>query len=178
MDKIKELPKKLKNAYADIPFLLRKKVLLRFATGFVCFALFIAFIVISFQSYIWLPFLAISVVISFLAFSLLYDWAEERIIKLEGHCVEALKTFTKTKFKTVYFEADGKRIRVRLKEQFRKISQGDYIVLYIKDTTSYVFEDNAYEINDYIAIQVTSTQTDGSESKADILKELIRKKDE
>lgn len=159
-EKVKSSISKIITAYSELPYILRKKVLLRILASVGSLIIFAISLPLTKNVYFWLPFLAMFIIIGYLAISLLLDYANGRIFKLEGHCLEVLKTFTKTKIKTIYFEAENKKVKIRLKEQFKRIKQGDYIILYAKDDTSVLLEDGVYDLNDYIAIQVTSTETE------------------
>ncbi|MBQ7653809.1 MAG: hypothetical protein IJS17_01910 [Clostridia bacterium] len=146
-------------SFQDMPVLLKNKTLLRMFFAFASFIGGIVAFILFRDVYMWLPFFGVAGICVFLAVKLLRDFKHGKIITLEGNCIEVLLSPTKSKAKTVFFLADDKKIKVPIKEKYRSIKQGDYIILYINADTSVDVDGSIYHVTDYIALQVTSTET-------------------
>lgn len=142
-----------------MPDLLKNKVYIRIFGSIGLLIVGIVFILAKQNFSFWLPAFGLCIGLLFLAFKLVYDYSKDKIIKIEGRCIEANLSLTKTKVKNIYVQTEDKKVRIRIKEKFKQISQGDYVVLYIHSDSTVNIEDHVFILNDYVAIKITTAST-------------------
>ena len=109
----------------------------------------VGFMLFSFTSAVWLFHIA----------------GRKRYVIVEGICAEVTKSILFKRVKTVTLEADGKILRIQLKQHRRGYRAGAKLRLYIQESAKVYERDGALLIYDYILIeQRTSSVIDEPKS--------------
>lgn len=163
----------------NYPSVLKKKILAEFAA---CIGSIVFFVVVTvvFKNYLLsLPILAVALFFGFIGGQTVYLYEKNKIISIEGNCLEVLKSFSKTKTSTIFIQAEDKRVQIRPKERYRQYRQGDYIVVYIKTDMDVYKEGNTYVLNDYVAMQITSVENEPQnepQKASSVIKNILSRK--
>lgn len=59
--------------------------------------------------------------------------------------------------KVIILEAEGKALRIQLRNRHMKVAQGDIVALYLADTTKLYPWRGMYQLSSYLAISTHST---------------------
>ena len=97
----------------------------------------VGFMLFSFTSAVWLFHIA----------------DRKRYVIVEGICAEVTKSILFKRVKTVTLEADGKILRIQLKQHRRGYRAGAKLRLYIQESAKVYERDGALLIYDYILIE-------------------------
>lgn len=163
----------------NYPGALKKKILMEIGA---CVASLIFLIIVSvvYKNFVLsLPIIAIALFFGFIAGHTIYSYEKGKIISVEGNCVEVLRSIGLGRTTTVFIQADDKRVQIKPKERYKQYRQGDYIVVYINSDMEVYKEGDTYVLRDYIAMQITSvdSETETSQEKAsNIIGRMLNKK--
>ena len=147
---------RIRDGFKAIPAALQRQILRRGLMG-CAFLLFdallvlpgVGFMLFSFTSAVWLFHIA----------------DRKRYVIVEGICAEVTKSILFKRVKTVTLEADGKILRIQLKQHRRGYRAGAKLRLYIQESAKVYERDGALLIYDYILIeQRTSSVIDEPKS--------------
>ena len=90
--------------------------------------------------------------------SLLYRLLiQGRYLALRGTVLNAEQTMIRKHTKVIILEAEGKALRIQLRNQHMKVAQGDIVALYLADTTKLYPWRGMYQLSSYLAISTHST---------------------
>ena len=90
--------------------------------------------------------------------SLLYRLLiQGRYLALRGTVLNAEQTMIRKHTKVIILEAEGKALRIQLRNRHMKVAQGDIVALYLADTTKLYPWRGMYQLSSYLAISTHST---------------------
>lgn len=90
--------------------------------------------------------------------SLLYQLLiQGRYLALRGTVLNAEQTMIRKHTKVIILEAEGKALRIQLRNRHMKVAQGDIVALYLADTTKLYPWRGMYQLSSYLAISTHST---------------------
>ena len=75
---------------------------------------------------------------------------------VEGTCIEIESTTLRKRTKALVFLADGRKVKVQLKQRRKKIMVGALIQLYVANSTVGYDRDGYYMLYDYLALEFPS----------------------
>lgn len=166
---IKEIFSEYAEGYRSLPDSIKTKCLLYVLLAIGGFAGCIAAPIIMKQIGAIIPFVGMLGFGIYLFFSNVSNHIKGKILILEGDCYAVELTPVKNTAQKVYFKHNDINICLRLKERYKKIQKGDHLTVYILDTTPMYEDRGTYIINNYVAVQITSTvnevQDDNTGSK-------------
>ena len=96
------------------------------------------------------PILCVTMLVSA---SLLYQLLiQGRYLALRGTVLNAEQTMIRKHTKVIILEAEGKALRIQLRNQHMKVAQGDIVALYLADTTKLYPWRGMYQLSGYLAL--------------------------
>lgn len=85
--------------------------------------------------------------------SLLYQLLiQGRYLALRGTVLNAEQTMIRKHTKVIILEAEGKALRIQLRNRHIKVVQGDTVALYLADTTKLYPWRGMYQLSGYLAL--------------------------
>lgn len=161
--KIKEWFKNVPDNYRAFPEPVRNRFVVYFLGTLGLFAASIAIGIVTKDITAFAPFAVFAIIGICLCCNLLT--ISKSIVKLEGNCTEIMLNPIKTAARKVFFYSGDKKICISVKEKYKKLQKGDYIVVYVSPKAHIFTEDGVINITDYIALTITSVYSDSSEKK-------------
>ena len=138
----------------ELPPLLRKQALLRFAGAGACFVLLIVTALVYRDHALCLPFLLCGAVCAGLGVLLVRRIAQGRFVVLEGAVQKVEKTLFRGRPKAVIIARDGQLVKVYLRGRRWDLTEGDRLRLYVADNTPVYEQDGVLVLGGYLVGEV------------------------
>lgn len=147
----------MKNKLRLLPVPLQNLLIYRVALAILALGASLALAVFLHDVHFALPDLILCVTMLVSA-SLLYRLLiQGRYLALRGTVLNAEQTMIRKHTKVIILEAEGKALRIQLRNQHMKVAQGDIVALYLADTTKLYPWRGMYQLSSYLAISTHST---------------------
>ena len=147
----------MKNKLRLLPVPLQNLLIYRVALAILALGASLALAVFLHDVHFALPGLILCVTMLVSA-SLLYRLLiQGRYLALRGTVLNAEQTMIRKHAKVIILEAEGKALRIQLRNQHMKVAQGDIVALYLADTTKLYPWRGMYQLSSYLAISTHST---------------------
>ena len=147
----------MKNKLRLLPVPLQNLLIYRVALAILALGASLALAVFLHDVHFALPGLILCVTLLVSA-SLLYRLLiQGRYLALRGTVLNAEQTMIRKHTKVIILEAEGKALRIQLRNQHMKVAQGDIVALYLADTTKLYPWRGMYQLSSYLAISTHST---------------------
>ena len=147
----------MKNKLRLLPVPLQNLLIYRVALAILALGASLALAVFLHDVHFALPGLILCVTMLVSA-SLLYRLLiQGRYLALRGTVLNAEQTMIRKHTKVIILEAEGKALRIQLRNQHMKVAQGDIVALYLADTTKLYPWRGRYQLSSYLAISTHST---------------------
>ena len=147
----------MKNILRLLPVPLQNLLIYRVALAILALGASLALAVFLHDVHFALPGLILCVTMLVSA-SLLYRLLiQGRYLALRGTVLNAEQTMIRKHTKVIILEAEGKALRIQLRNQHMKVAQGDIVALYLADTTKLYPWRGMYQLSSYLAISTHST---------------------
>ena len=147
----------MKNKLRLLPVPLQNLLIYRVALAILALGASLALAVFLHDVHFALPGLILCVTMLVSA-SLLYRLLiQGRYLALRGTVLNAEQTMIRKHTKVIILEAEGKALRIQLRNQYMKVAQGDIVALYLADTTKLYPWRGMYQLSSYLAISTHST---------------------
>ena len=147
----------MKNKLRLLPVPLQNLLIYRVALAILALGASLALAVFLHDVHFALPGLILCVTMLVSA-SLLYRLLiQGRYLALRGTVLNAEQTMIRKHTKVIILEAEGKVLRIQLRNQHMKVAQGDIVALYLADTTKLYPWRGMYQLSSYLAISTHST---------------------
>ena len=147
----------MKNKLRLLPVPLQNLLIYRVALAILALGASLALAVFLHDVHFALPglILCVSMLVSA---SLLYRLLiQGRYLALRGTVLNAEQTMIRKHTKVIILEAEGKALRIQLRNRHMKVAQGDIVALYLADTTKLYPWRGMYQLSSYLAISTHST---------------------
>ena len=145
----------MKNKFRLLPVPLQNLLIYRVALAILALGASLALAVFLHDVHFALPGLILCVT---MLVSLLYQLLiQGRYLALRGTVLNAEQTMIRKHTKVIILEAEGKALRIQLRNQHMKVAQGDIVALYLADTTKLYPWRGMYQLSSYLAISTHST---------------------
>ena len=156
---------RIRDGFKAIPAALQRQILRRGLMGCAFLLFSVVFLLMGYDALLVLPGVGF-MLFSFASAVWLFHIADKkRYVVVEGVCAEVTKSILFKRVKTVTLEADGKILRIQLKQHRRGYRAGAKLRLYIQESAKVYERDGALLIYDYILIeQRTSSVIDEPKS--------------
>ncbi|HOG00759.1 MAG TPA: hypothetical protein PKW41_11405 [Clostridia bacterium] len=144
----------MRNKFKAIPAALQRQILWRGLMGCAFFIFSVIFLLLGYDALLVLP------GVSFMLLSLgsavwLFRVADKkRYVVVEGVCTEVTKSILFKRVKTVTLEADGKTLRIQLKQHNRSYHAGAKLRLYMQENAKVYEREGVLLILEYITITI------------------------
>lgn len=147
----------MKNKLRLLPVPLQNLLIYRVALAILALGASLALAVFLHDVHFALPGLILCVTMLVSA-SLLYRLLiQGRYLALRGIVLNAEQTMVRKHTKVIILEAEGKALRIQLRNRHMKVAQGDALALYLADTTKLYPWRGMYQLSSYLAISTHST---------------------
>lgn len=147
----------MKNKLRLLPVPLQNLLIYRVALAILALGASLALAVFLHDVHFALPGLILCVTMLVSA-SLLYRLLiQGRYLALRGTVLNAEQTMIRKHTKVIILEAEGKALRIQLRNQHMKVAQGDIVALYLADTTKLYPWRGMYQLSSYLAISTHCT---------------------
>ena len=147
----------MKNKLRLLPVPLQNLLIYRVALAILALGASLALAVFLHDVHFALPGL-IPCVTMLVSASLLYRLLiQGRYLALRGAVLNAEQTMIRKHTKVIILEAEGKALRIQLRNRHMKVAQGDIVALYLADTTKLYPWRGMYQLSSYLAISTHST---------------------
>ena len=147
----------MKNKLRLLPLPLQNLLIYRVALAILALGASLALAVFLHDVHFALPGLILCVTMLVSA-SLLYQLLiQGRYLALRGTVLNAEQTMIRKHTKVIILEAEGKALRIQLRNRHMKVAQGDIVALYLADTTKLYPWRGMYQLSSYLAISTHST---------------------
>lgn len=147
----------MKNKLRLLPVPLQNLLIYRVALAILALGASLALAVFLHDVHFALPGLILCVTMLVSA-SLLYQLLiHGRYLALRGTVLNAEQTMIRKHTKVIILEAEGKALRIQLRNRHMKVAQGDIVALYLADTTKLYPWRGMYQLSSYLAISTHST---------------------
>ena len=147
----------MKNKLRLLPVPLQNLLIYRVALAILALGASLALAVFLHDVHFALPGLILCVTMLVSA-SLLYRLLiQGRYLALRGTVLNAEQTMIRKHTKVIILEAEGKALRIQLRNQHMKVAQGDIVALYLADTSKLYPWRGMYQLSSYLAISTHST---------------------
>lgn len=147
----------MKNKIRTLPVPLQNLLIYRVALAILALGTSLALAIFLHDVHFALPGLILCVTMLVSA-SLLYRLLiQGRYLALHGTVLNAEQTMIRKHTKVIILEAEGKALRIQLRNQHMKVAQGDIVALYLADTTKLYPWRGMYQLSSYLAISTHST---------------------
>ena len=147
----------MKNKLRLLPVPLQNLLIYRVALAILALGASLALAVFLHNVHFALPGLILCVTMLVSA-SLLYQLLiQGRYLALRGTVLNAEQTMIRKHTKVIILEAEGKALRIQLRNRHMKVAQGDIVALYLADTTKLYPWRGMYQLSSYLAISTHST---------------------
>ena len=147
----------MKNKLRLLPVPLQNLLIYRVALAILALGASLALAVFLHDVHFALPGLILCVTMLVSA-SLLYRLLiQGRYLALRETVLNAEQTMIRKHTKVIILEAEGKALRIQLRNQHMKVAQGDIVALYLADTTKLYPWRGMYQLSSYLAISTHST---------------------
>ena len=155
----------IRDNFKAIPAVLQWQITWRGLTGCAFLIFTVIFLLLGYDALLVLPGIGFTVFSAASAAWLFHIADRKRYVIVEGICTEVTKSILFKRVKTVTLEADGKILRIQLKQHRRGYRAGAKLRLYIQENAKVYERDGALLIYDYILIeQRTSSVIDEPKS--------------
>ena len=147
----------MKNKLRLLPVPLQNLLIYRVALAILALGASLALAVFLHDVHFALPGLILCVTMLVSA-SLLYRLLiQGRYLALRGTVLNAEQTMIRKHTKVIILEAEGKALRIQLRNRHMKVAQGDIVALYLADTTKLYPWRGMHQLSSYLAISTHST---------------------
>ena len=147
----------MKNKIRTLPVPLQDLLIYRVALAILALGASLALAVFLHDVHFALPGLILCVTM-LVSVSLLYRLLiQGRYLALRGTVLNAEQTMIRKHTKVIILEAEGKALRIQLRNRHMKVAQGDIVALYLADTTKLYPWRGMYQLSSYLAISTHST---------------------
>ena len=144
---------RIRDGFKAIPAALQRQILRRGLMGCAFLLFSVVFLLMGYDALLVLPGVGF-MLFSFASAVWLFHIADKkRYVVVEGVCAEVAKSILFKRVKTVTLEADGKILRIQLKQHRRGYRAGAKLRLYIQESAKIYERDGALLIYDYILIE-------------------------
>lgn len=139
--------------FKDFPEPLQKKLLMQIGLSIISIMLFFVLWLTVKNIQVALPGLLLFVFFGVSAFTLFIKVASKSYIVISGLCKSVNLTAIKRHTKSIMFEADGKTIKIMIRQRLRKISQGMMLDIYVSKNTPIYETGSGLLLQTYLAIE-------------------------
>ena len=147
----------MKNKIRTLPVPLQDLLIYRVALAILALGASLALAVFLHDVHFALPGLILCVTM-LVSVSLLYRLLiQGRYLALRGTVLNAEQAMIRKHTKVIILEAEGKALRIQLRNRHMKVAQGDIVALYLADTTKLYPWRGMYQLSSYLAISTHST---------------------
>ncbi len=152
----------MKERFKQIPSVLQKQILLRFAAG-VLFLILFAVILFNFRDhYLYLPCLVFAGFLIVNGALLFYNSIIGNYICVQGICEQIEVTGFRKRVKEIYVDLEQNTLRIAIRHRIKRIAVGDTIIVYLSDKTPVYEQHDGYMVCSYYAIEIKKgEQSDG-----------------
>ena len=142
----------MKNKIRTLPITLQNLLLYRFSLSILALgaSLALAFFLRDFR--FALPGIALSAAMMASAILLYRLLMQGRYLALRGTVLNVEQTIVRKQAKFIVLEAEGKALRIQLRNRHMKVSQGDTVALYLSDTAKLYPWRGIYQLSGYLAL--------------------------
>lgn len=144
----------MKERFKQIPEVLQKQIILRFATG-VLFLILFAVVFFCFRDYyLYLPCLFFAGFLIVNGGVLFYNSIIGNYICVQGVCEQIDVTGFRKRIKDIYISLEQNTLRITIKHRIKRVAVGDTIIVYLSDKTPVYEQNDGYMICSYYAIEI------------------------
>ena len=144
----------MKGIFIKLPQPVQKYLLLRFGIAALSVLLCICLMLGTNSFVLSVPSITLFLICIVESINILYVFQKEKYICLQGVCTKTETTCFHDKIKAVYIETKQGTVKLRVKNQKRKIVSGDYISAYISMNIPVYEREGVYIINSYYVMDI------------------------
>lgn len=144
----------MKEKFKQIPEVLQRQIMFRFAAG-VLFLILFAVILFCFRDYyLYLPCLFFAGFMIVNGGFLFYNSIIGNYICVQGVCEQVDVTGLRKRVKSIYVDLEQNTLRIMIKHRIKRIAIGDTIIVYLSEKTPVYEQHDGYMICSYYAIEI------------------------
>jgi len=143
--------------FKNFPEPLQKKIMIQAGLGAISLLLFFCIWITIKNIQIALPGLLLFLFFGISASTLFVKVASNSYIVISGLCKSVNQTVIKRHTKSILFEADGKTIKIMIRQRLKKISQGMALDIYVSENTPIYETSSGLLLQSYLAIEEKSS---------------------
>ncbi len=143
----------MKEKLKNLPPLLRKQALLRFAGAGACFCLLMVVIIGSRQLMLCLPFFIMGAFSAGSGALIVWRTNQGKIVILEGVCRQVDTTLFRRRPKAVVVKCGEHSVKVYLRYRIGNLCPGDILRVYMADSSMIYEKDDMFVLSEYIALE-------------------------
>ena len=147
----------MKNKLRLLPVPLQNLLIYRVALAMLALGASLALAIVLHDVHFALPGLILCVTMLVSAVLLYQLLMQGRYLALRGTVLNVEQTMIRKHNKVIILEAEGKALRIQLRNRHMKVAQGDMMALYLADTTKLYPWRGMYQLSSYLAISTHST---------------------
>lgn len=147
----------MKNKIRVLPVPLQNLLIYRMALAILALGISLALAIFLHDVHFVLPGLILCVTMLVSAVLLYRLLIQSRYLALRGTVLHVEQTIMQKHTKIIILEAEGKALRIHLRNRHMKMAQGDMVALYLTDTTKLYPWRGMYQLSGYLAISTHST---------------------
>lgn len=137
-----------------LPAALQRQILLRLGIGVVSFLLFFVILFLSWDIYLCIPCLILSAFLIVNGGSLFYNCIKGTYVVVQGVCSEIETKGIYKKVKAIYIAADGKQLKIPVRQRIKKLRAGDTVTVYMSNRTPIYEDGNVFTVCSYHALDI------------------------
>ena len=146
----------IRDRFKVIPNALQRQILWRSLMGCAFLIFTVVILLLGYDALLVLPGIGFMIFSVASAAWLFYVADRKRYVVVDGVCKEVTKSLLFKRVKTVTLEADGKTLRVQLKQHKRSYIAGAKLRLYLQENAKVYERDGVLVVYDYILIEQRS----------------------
>lgn len=138
----------------SLPAALQRQILLRLGIGSASFLLFFVILFISWDLYLCIPCLILSVFLIVNGGCLFYNSIKENYVVVQGVCSEIEIKGILKKVKAFYISFEDKLLKIPVRQSIKKLRTGDTVTVYMSNKTPIYEDGNLFTICSYYALDI------------------------
>jgi len=146
----------MKNTFKNLPNTIKRQIITKGILGG-CFLIAFVLLLIFVKNFVFaVPCLGMAIFFAYHVFVLLYDYATNNLIVLQGECLQIEKKRLSKRIDYILFQVEEKQVKVSVRHQLKHVQSGDTITMYLSTRTSVYENGNMLTVCDYYAIEVNT----------------------
>lgn len=142
----------MRNKIRTLPITLQNLLIYRFALSILALGASLALTIFLRDLRFALPGAALSAAMLVSAILLYRLLMQGRYLALRGTVLNVEQTIVRKHAKVIVLEAEGKALRIQLRNRHLKVNQGDTVALYLADTAKLYPWRGMYQLSGYLAL--------------------------